>query len=109
MSMYKIAVIGDKDSILGFKTLGLATFPVVDAGAALSVLKKVSREAYAVLFITEEIAQHLQEPIAELNKRFLPVVVPIPNNKGTLGMGIGKIKESVEKAIGADILFRKEG
>ena len=109
MSMYKIAVIGDKDSILGFKTLGVATFPVVDAQAALSVLKQASREEYAVLFITEELAQHLEDPIAELNKRFLPVVVPIPNNKGTLGIGISKIKESVEKAIGADILFRKEG
>ncbi|NLC11113.1 MAG: V-type ATP synthase subunit F [Firmicutes bacterium] len=109
MSTYKIGVIGDKDSILGFKTLGVAIFPVVDAQAALSILKQVAKEDYAVLFITEELAQQLEEPIAELNKRFLPVVVPIPNNKGTLGIGMSKIKESVEKAIGADILFRKEG
>ncbi len=109
MPMYKTAVIGDKDSILGFKTLGVETFPVVDAEGALSVLKRASKEHYAVLFITEELAQHLEDPIAELNKRFLPVVVPIPNNKGTLGIGINKIRESVEKAIGADILFRKEG
>lgn len=109
MSIYKIGVIGDKDSILGFKTLGVTTFPVVDAREALSILKQVAKEEYAVLFITEEIVQHLQDPIAELNKRFLPVVVPIPNNKGTLGIGMDKIKESVEKAIGADILFRKEG
>ena len=26
--MYKIAVLGDKDSVLGFKALGLDTFPV---------------------------------------------------------------------------------
>ena len=109
MSTFKIGVIGDKDSILGFKTLGVATFPVVDAQAALSVLMQVVKEDYAVLFITEELAQHLEDSIAELNKRFVPVVVPIPNNKGTLGIGMSKIKESVEKAIGADILFRKEG
>ena len=70
MSTYKIGVIGDKDSILGFKTLGVATFPVVDAPAALSVLNRAAREDYAVLFITEELAQHLEDPIAELNKRF---------------------------------------
>lgn len=109
MSTYKIGVIGDKDSILGFKTLGVATFPVIDSQAALSVLKQAAKEDYAVLFITEEIAQDLEDAIAELNKRFLPVVVPVPNSKGTLGIGMGKIKESVEKAIGADILFRKEG
>ncbi|MFY9114570.1 MAG: V-type ATP synthase subunit F [Dethiobacteria bacterium] len=109
MSTYKIAVIGDQDSILGFKTLGVTTFPVTNAHAALAVLKKVVKQDYAILFITEEIIRHLEEPVAELNKRLLPVVVPIPNNKGTLGWGMGKIKENVEKAIGADILFKKEG
>jgi len=109
MSTFKIGVIGDKDSILGFKTLGVTTFSVTNADAALSVLKQVVKEDYAVLFITEELAQHLSEPIGELNRRFLPVVVPIPNNKGTLGIGMNRIKESVEKAIGADILFKKEG
>ena len=109
MSTFKIAVIGDKDSILGFQTLGVTTFPVNDADSALSVLKKVAKEDYAVLFITEAIAQQLEEPLEELNKRFLPAIVPIPNNKGTLGIGIAKVIENVEKAIGADILFRKEG
>ena len=109
MSTFKIAVIGDKDSILGFKTLGVATFSVNDADSALSALTEVAKEDYAVLFITEEIVRELEEPIAELNKRFLPAVVPIPNNKGTLGIGMAKVRENVEKAIGADILFRKEG
>ena len=32
--MYKIAVIGDWDSIYGFATLGMDTFPVTDPAAA---------------------------------------------------------------------------
>ena len=92
MSTFKIAVIGDKDSILGFKTLGVATFSVNDADSALSALKEVAKEDYAVLFITEEIVR-LEEP-SRLNKRFLPAVVPIPNNKGTLGIGIAKVKKT---------------
>lgn len=109
MSTYKIAVIGDKDSILGFKTLGVAAFPVTNSEAALAVLKKLAAESYGVVFITEELARDLGEVLAELNKRFLPSVVLIPNSKGTLGLGMQKIKENVEKAIGADILFKKEG
>lgn len=109
MSMYKIAVIGDKDSILGFKTLGIDTFPVTEAEDALSVLKKLVSEDYGIIFITEELAQSLEDVLKELNKRFLPTVVLIPNSKGTLGLGMQQIKENVEKAIGADILFRKEG
>jgi V/A-type H+-transporting ATPase subunit F len=109
MSSYKTAVIGDKDSILGFKTLGVAIFPVTGAAAALAILKQLVADNYGVIFITEEFARELDDVIAELNKRFLPSIVLIPNSKGTLGLGIRNIKQNVEKAIGADILFRKEG
>jgi len=109
MSTYKIAVIGDKDSILGFKTIGVETFPVTSGEAALNSLKKLVSEDYGVIFITEELAREIEDVIAELNKRYLPAVVLIPNSKGTLGIGIEQIKKNVEKAIGADILFRKEG
>ncbi len=109
MSTYKIAVIGDKDSILGFKTIGVDTYPVTDSGAALDILKRLVTEKYAVLFITEQLARELEEIITELNKRYLPAVVLIPNSQGTLGIGIDQIKSNVEKAIGADILFKKEG
>jgi len=109
MSTYKIAVIGDKDSILGFKTIGVDTFAVTSGEAALGALKKLVAEEYGVIFITEELAGDLQDIINELNKRILPAVVLIPNSKGTLGLGMQQIKHNVEKAIGADILFRKEG
>ena len=52
MSTYKIAVVGDKDSILGFKTLGVDTFPVATAGEALSVLRKLSGQTYGVISVS---------------------------------------------------------
>ncbi len=109
MSTYKIAVIGDKDSILGFKTIGVDTYPVTSSEKALAVIKKLVAEEYGVIFITEELAAEITDVIDELNRRFLPAVVLIPNSKGTLGIGMEQIKHNVEKAIGADILFRKEG
>ena len=109
MSTYKIAVIGDKDSILGFKTIGVDTFSVTNSEAALKALKQLVSDNYGVIFITEELARELEDIITDLNKRYLPAVVLIPNSKGALGIGIEQIKKNVEKAIGADILFRKEG
>lgn len=109
MATYKLAVIGDKDSILGFKTLGVDTFPVTGPGEALAVLKRLAAERCGVIFITETLARDLGEALAELSRRLLPSVVLIPDSKGTLGLGKQKIKQNVEKAIGADILFRKEG
>jgi len=109
MDTYKIAVIGDNDSILGFKTIGIDTFPVNSSEAALSCLKRIVAEDYGVIFITEELAANLEDVMRELAKRYLPAVVMIPNSRGTQGLGIKQIKKNVEKAIGADILFRKEG
>jgi V/A-type H+/Na+-transporting ATPase subunit F len=109
MSMYKVAVVGDKDSILGFKALGVATYPVTGSDEALRALHEIVREKVAVVCITEPVAETIQREIQELNKKLLPAVVLIPNNQGTLGLGMQQIKKNAEKAIGADILFGKEG
>ncbi len=109
MSTCKIAVVGERDSILGFKTLGVTTFPATDPEKALQIFRRLVAENYGVVFITEELARDLQEPIAELNRRFLPAVISIPSSRGTLGIGMEAIRKNVEKAIGADIFLRKEG
>jgi len=109
MYMYKAAVIGDKDSILGFKALGVATYPVTGEEEISRVLNKVAREKYAVLCITENVAQQVMPQLKELNKKLLPAILLIPNNQGTLGLGMEQIRMNAEKAIGADILFGKEG
>ena len=47
--MYKIAVIGDYDSIYGFATLGLDTFPVDDSEYGAALLKRLAEDDYAVI------------------------------------------------------------
>jgi len=109
MSMYKVAVVGDKDSILGFKALGVVTYPVTGGEEAARALNSIVREKVAVICTTEAVAQHIRPQIEELNKKLLPAVVLIPNNQGVLGLGRQQIKKNAERAIGADILFGKEG
>lgn len=109
MSMYKIGVIGDKDSILGFKVLGISVFPTTDMRKASQTIKKLAKENYAIIFITEQLAKDIEETINEYKRSVIPAIILIPNNQGTLGLGIDGVKKSVEKAIGADILFGKEG
>lgn len=109
MSTYRIAVIGDKDTVLAFKSLGVEIFPVLDAKQASFTITRLAKEKYAVIFLTEEIAKEIPEKIAQYRDEMLPAITLIPSNRGTLGIGIGEVKKSVEKAIGADILFRSEG
>ena len=109
MSMYKIAVIGDKDTVLAFKSLGVDIFPVLDHKEASFTITKLAKEKYAVIFITEQVAKEIPEKIAQFKNQMLPAITLIPSNQGSLGIGITEVKRSVEKAIGADILFGREG
>ena len=38
--------------------------------------------------------------------RKIPAIIPIPGRQGTMGMGMTSVKKSVERAVGADILFK---
>lgn len=103
--MHKIGVIGDKQSVLGFKAVGLNVFDCNSDSEAKSVLKQIANEDYAIIYVTESIYKDLKEEINEYNSKRLPAIIPIPSINGTLGIGVSNIKKAVEKAVGADILF----
>lgn len=103
--MHKIGVIGDKDSVLGFKAIGLYVFPVATTEQAENTLKKLAKDDFAVILITEQVAMQIPETINRYKTTPFPVVIPIPNNSGSTGFGIRNVKADVEKAIGADIIF----
>ena len=105
--MYKIGIIGDKDSVLGFKTMGISVFPAADAGEGENRLHWMAEENYALIYITEKLAREISSAIDLYSARRFPVVIPIPGKEGSLGMGIRGIKKSVERAVGADILFKE--
>ena len=106
--MYKIGVIGDKDSILGFKAVGMSVFPVTTPSQAQEILEKIAEEQFAVIYVTEHIARDIVKTIEKYNERRFPAIIPIPGNQGSLGIGMSGVKKSVERAVGADILFRDE-
>lgn len=106
--MYKIGVIGDKDSIMGFKAVGMSVFPVTSPLEAQEILFKIADEQYAVIYITEQIAKGIMPAIEKYRDERFPAIIPIPGNQGSLGIGMSGVKKSVERAVGADILFRDE-
>ena len=102
--MYKIAVLGDLDSVLGFKALGLDVFPVETAEEAKSTLHRLAKEDYAVVYLTEQMARYMGEELARYKDDLTPAVILIPGKEGSLGIGMANVKKSVERAVGADIL-----
>ena len=106
--MYKIGVIGDRESILGFKAVGLDVFPCDEVEEAKKVLHKIAREDYAIIYITEQLYQYMLSEVEEYTDLRLPAVIPIPGKDGSLGIGMTSVRKSVERAVGADILFGGE-
>ena len=105
--MHKIGVIGDRDSVLGFKAVGLEVFPVAGVQEGERVLRRLAEQQYAVVYVTEQLAADITKAIEEYNGRIFPAIIPVPGNRGALGIGVQGLKKTVERAVGADILFNK--
>lgn len=103
--MYKVGVIGDRESVLGFQAVGLDVFPAGDAEEAKKTLKRLAKEDFAIIYITEQFYQYMMKEVEEYTDSRLPAVIPIPGKDGSLGIGMTSVKKSVERAVGADILF----
>lgn len=104
----KIAVIGDKDSVLAFQSVGVEVFDATTPAEAQAMVKKLSQEQYAVLFLAENLAEKIPDVLEKAKTKPFPAIVPIPTTTQSSGFGMQGIKKDVEKAIGVDIIFNKE-
>ena len=107
--MYKIAVIGGGDCVIGFKALGLDTYPVDTGDEARRTLREITRPAegddeYAIIYIEETMAANMLPDIKKFNDHPSPAIILIPGRDGPMGLGQSALKEAVEKAVGSDIL-----
>ena len=103
----KLAIIGSRDSILGFKSLGLDCFPVDNPSDALEVLKDLifKKQEHAAVYLTDDLASKIDTELDKLKKDapLLPILIIIPSHKGSLNMETKKIRKMVEKALSTDI------
>lgn len=106
--MYKIAVLGDIDSIYGFSALGIHISPVNSKDEAAKALKKLVDEQYAIIYITESHYIELEAEIDQYKTSIIPAIIVIPGATGNVGIGMSNIKKIVEQAVGSDIIFNNE-
>lgn len=103
--MYKIAVMGDRDSIYGFASVGLEPHAVDDTNEAREKLKSLVDGNYGIIYITEKLASVLKKEIEFYQDRERPAIILIPGISGNTGTGIDSVRNSVIKAVGSDIIF----
>ncbi len=114
---HSIAIIGSKEVVLGFKALGLKAFNALNTEEAVEIMTKLKAEtvtdpktneiksAYAIIFITEELAMNIpEEDYKKLSQDVMPAIVPLPGSKGSTGFSINRLGKMVEQAVGSNIL-----
>lgn len=104
--MLKIAVLGDRQTVMGFKALGLSVFPVTDAEEARRTFRRITRpeEEYAIIYVEESFAEALGREIDRFKDSPNPAVILIPGKEGSLGLGLNALNAAVERAIGSNIV-----
>ena len=105
--MYKVAVMGEYDSIYGFATLGLTLLPTDGKSdeEASRLLRTAAESGYGVIYMTEALMSRIPREISRYEDKLTPAIIAIPGVAGNTGAGIANVKKSVEQAVGSDILF----
>ncbi len=96
--MYKIGVMGGRETVMGFKALGLDVFPVDSADEARHTLRRITsgESEYAILYLEENLAAELSHEIDRFKDSPTPAIILIPGRDGTLGLGQSALRSAVE-------------
>ena len=107
--MYKIGIIGRRDAVLGFMALGFSVHEAETVEDASRELHSMARSGeFGVIFLTENFAKDMESDLARYRDLPTPAVVSIPGQEGSTGYGMNNLRHAVERAVGADILFKDE-
>lgn len=101
--MYKIGVVGQRDRVMCFMAAGFSVYSAEDELDAAKMLKAAKDDGCAVIFIVPDLAEKIADDIKKYSEQTVPAVIPLPEAGG--GYGITQMKNAVERAVGADIIF----
>lgn len=82
--MLRIAVLGGRDTVMGFKALGLDVFPAAGPEEAKDIFRRLTRESEGEvrhIYVEENLAQHLEHEIARYKDVPSPAIILIPAGK----------------------------
>ena len=75
--MYRIVVMGDSGSVMGFRALGLEVCPADTAEEGRAALHRLSKENVGIIYMTEQLASVLAPEIERCRAALTPAVFPM--------------------------------
>jgi vacuolar-type H+-ATPase subunit F/Vma7 len=109
---FKIAAIGDRDTLVGLVLAGTAyTHVHIDRETTKAKLNEfLSNEEIGLVILTHRVAEELGPDFKGLMriKRLFPVVLTIPDKTGYVPR-VDELTERIRRAVGAEVILKKEG
>ena len=72
---YQIAAVGDWESVMGFRALGLDTYPVTSVEEAREKVRELAKTNCAVIYLTEQLAKDMEDVIAHYKDELRPAII----------------------------------
>jgi V/A-type H+/Na+-transporting ATPase subunit F len=104
--MYKMAVIGESEAIFAFRSVGFEAFLTEREKANQALDNAFHSGKYAVIFISESLAEFLGDALDVYLKEPFPAITVLPMGPEKLDIGMDELKKISIKATGTDLVSK---
>ena len=107
--MSKIVIIGEKEDILPYQSIGVEIEPVKTTADTVSALRKTAQNPrVAIILITESMAEQCLDTITELRNKTAKAITIVPTEQGSRRTSMIELSKEISRAVGMDILTKTE-
>ncbi|KZX12441.1 V-type sodium ATPase subunit G [Methanobrevibacter oralis] len=104
--MSSVAVIGDNDTVSGFRLGGIKQAIVVNnAEEAIVAFDKFLDDEISIIIITQQMANEIREHINKrIGSEVLPMIIEIPDKDGSSQGSSDQINDLIKRVIGVEMV-----
>ena len=102
---YGVGAVGEREVIGAFRAIGMRTMAADSEKGVAQAVHTLVKEGVRVIFVTEKAARLGAETFDKYKTDPSVTLIPIPGSQGSDGLGMERVHQNVEKALGADILI----
>lgn len=99
----QMAIVGSEDVVCLFGAAGIEPVRITDASEADAALYRLAREGKKIIFLSEDLYQAIPDVLAKYADKAYPILLPLPLDQDANGVGLERIRKSVERAIGISL------
>ena len=105
--MYKIVIVGEREHILPYQSIGVEIEPVKTAVETISVLKKITQDPLVgIILIAENMAEQCLDAITQLRNKTGEAIIIIPTQQESRNTGMTELNREIGRAVGIDVFAK---